>query len=173
MSERQANAQPCFTPLTMKGSAAGRITLNHMCNPFDPMVSAAREKIGGTARTPLSVEMTTDQTVPMTTTNSIAISVCPNQSNASGTQHTLGSVCNPSASTPMVSCAAWNLAVSNPRGMPAMTPTTYPMSKRFIVTQSASKSVRSSTALCRYFQTSFGSGNSTADQTFHTASMCQ
>ena len=40
----------------------------------------------------------TDQTVPMMTTNSIALSVWPNQSSASGTQHTLGSVCSPSAS---------------------------------------------------------------------------
>ena len=54
-------------------------------------------------RAPLSVAMSTDQSVPMMTTNSIAPSVWPNQSSASGTQHTLGSVCSPSASTPIVS----------------------------------------------------------------------
>ena len=59
------------------------------------MVRAARAKIGGIVRAPLSVAMITDQSVPMTTTNSIALSVCPNQSSASGTQQTLGSVCKP------------------------------------------------------------------------------
>ena len=34
----------------------------------------------------------------MTTTNSMALSVWPNQSSASGTQQTLGRVCKPSAS---------------------------------------------------------------------------
>ena len=29
-------------PLTMNGSAAGKITLNHICSRFDPMVRAAR-----------------------------------------------------------------------------------------------------------------------------------
>src|SRR5208337_2828903 len=82
-------------PLTMNGSDAGRITLNQVCRPFEPIVRAARPKIGGTLRTPLSVAMITDQSVPMMTTKSIAVSVCPNQSSASGTQQTLGSVCKP------------------------------------------------------------------------------
>ena len=111
-------------PLTMNGSEAGRITLNHVCRPFEPIVRAARAKIGGTLPTPLSVAMITDQSVPMTTTKSIAVSVCPNQSSASGTQQTLGSVCRPSASTPMVSSQNLNRAVSSPSGKPAAMPMT-------------------------------------------------
>ena len=42
MSERQAKAQPCFMPLTMKGSEAGRMTFNQVCSRFEPMVRAAR-----------------------------------------------------------------------------------------------------------------------------------
>src|SRR5258706_14342558 len=77
-------------PLTMNGSDAGKMTLNQVCRPFEPIVRAARGIIGGTLRTPLSVAMITDQSVPMMTTKSIAVSVCPNQSSASGTQQTLG-----------------------------------------------------------------------------------
>src|SRR6266403_5201013 len=69
-------------PLTMNGSDAGRMTLNQVCRPLEPIVRAARAKIGGTLRTPLSVAMITDQSVPMMTTKSIAVSVCPNQSSA-------------------------------------------------------------------------------------------
>src|SRR5229473_1636749 len=54
----------------------------------------------------------------MITTNNIAPSVCPNHSNASGTQQTLGSVCKPSASTPIVSSTNFEDAVSNPSGKP-------------------------------------------------------
>src|SRR4051794_21049233 len=71
-------------PLTMKGREAGKMTLNHVCSPLEPMVRAARAKIGGTLRTPLSVAMITDQRVLMMTTKSIATSVCPNQSSARG-----------------------------------------------------------------------------------------
>jgi hypothetical protein len=106
--ERHANAQPCFIPLKMNGRDAGGITLSHACSRFEPMVRAARAKIGGTLRTPLSVAMMTDQSVPMMTTKSIAASVCPNQRIASGTQQTLGSVCKPSASTPSVSSQSLN-----------------------------------------------------------------
>src|ERR1700751_6439041 len=56
------------------------------------------------------------------TTKSIAVSVCPNQSSASGTQQTLGSVCKPSASTPSVSSQNLYRAVSNPSGKPAAMP---------------------------------------------------
>src|SRR5258706_15548833 len=65
-------------PLTMNGSDAGKMTLNQVCRPFEPIVRAARAIIGGTLRTPLSVAMITDQSVPMMTTKSIAVSVCPN-----------------------------------------------------------------------------------------------
>ena len=50
------------------------------------------DQIGGIERTPSLVAMSTDQRVPMTTTKSMAASVWPNQSSASGTQHTLGRV---------------------------------------------------------------------------------
>jgi hypothetical protein len=49
---------------------------------FEPIVRAARAKIGGTLRTPLSVTVITDQSVPMITTKRIAASVCPNLSSA-------------------------------------------------------------------------------------------
>jgi hypothetical protein len=39
------------------------------------MVRAARVKMGGMLRTPVSVAITTDQTVPMMTTNNIALRV--------------------------------------------------------------------------------------------------
>src|SRR5213079_1782769 len=100
MRERQAKAQPCFIPLTRKGKEAGRITLVHLWRPVEPIVFAARAKIGGMFRTPVSVAITTDQTVPMTTTKSIALSVWPNQGKASGIQQTLGKVWSPSARTP-------------------------------------------------------------------------
>ena len=38
MSERQAKAQPCFMPLTTKGSEAGSMTCSHVCNSPEPMV---------------------------------------------------------------------------------------------------------------------------------------
>src|SRR6266513_4830659 len=116
MSERQAKAQPCFIPLTRNGSEAGRITFVHLCRPVEPIVLAARAKIGGILRTPVSVAITTDQTVPITTTKSMALSVWPNQSNASGTQQTLGNVCKPSDKVPMVSCKILQRAVSKPSG---------------------------------------------------------
>ena len=94
-------------------------------NDLDPGVQAAR------AHGPRSAHVNrrdiahavirrdrTDQSVPMTTTNCIAISVWPNQSSASGTQQTLGNVCSPRPSTPIVSCAHWNRAVSKPSGTP-------------------------------------------------------
>src|SRR5438094_3282486 len=93
ISERQANAQPCFIPLIKCGSDAGKITWIHRWNGPEPIVRAARAKIGEIVRTPVSVAITTDQTVPMITTKSIAPSVCPNHSNARGTQQTLGNVC--------------------------------------------------------------------------------
>src|SRR5271166_6530876 len=40
--------------------------------------------------------ITTDESDPMTTANSIASSVCPNESKVSGTQQTLGKVRKPS-----------------------------------------------------------------------------
>jgi len=52
------------------------------------------------------VAIITDHIVPMTTTKSIAVSVWPNQINASGTQQTLGRVWQPSASDPTVSSIA-------------------------------------------------------------------
>ena len=58
----------------------------------------------------------------MMTTNSIAFSVCPNHSSASGIQQTLGSVCSPSASTPMVSWKNCDVLVSRPSGMPIAMP---------------------------------------------------
>src|SRR5205809_6044620 len=122
MSERQAKAQPCFIPLMRYGNEAGRITFVHLCNPVDPIVFAARAKIGGILRTPVSVAMTTDQTVPITTTNNMALSVWPNQSNANGTQYTLGSVWNPSASTPMVSSMNFEAEVKSPSGRPIRIP---------------------------------------------------
>ena len=58
----------------------------------------------------------------MITTNCIAVSVWPNQISASGTQQTLGSVCSPSPSTPIVSPAHLKRAVSRPSGTPSSTP---------------------------------------------------
>jgi hypothetical protein len=60
----------------------------------------------------------------MMTTKSIAISVCPNQSSARGIQQTLGSVCKPSASNPIVSSQNLTRAVSSPSGKPAAMPMT-------------------------------------------------
>src|SRR3954468_16283886 len=116
MSERQAKAQPCFIPLTKYGRDAGRMTLVHLWRPVDPMVLAARAKMGGMFRTPVSVAITTDQTVPITTTKSIALSVWPNQSKASGIQHTLGKVWRPSARTPIVSSTNLDAEVNSPSG---------------------------------------------------------
>ena len=75
-------------------------------------------------RAPVLVAMSTDQTVPMTTTNSIALSVWPNHSSASGTQQTLGSVCSPSAIDPIVSSKNCDVPVSRPSGSPITTPIT-------------------------------------------------
>ena len=41
MRDRQANAQPCFMPLTTKGSAAGNMTRSQVCRPREPIVRAA------------------------------------------------------------------------------------------------------------------------------------
>ena len=59
----------------------------------------------------------------MMTTKSMAASVCPNHPSASGTQHTLGNACIPSASTPTVSWKTLNFAVKSPSGMPSRSPT--------------------------------------------------
>ncbi len=75
-------------------------------------------------RAPWSVAMITDQTVPMTTTNSMAPSVCPNHSSASGTQHTLGRVCSPSASEPTVSPSSCDALMNRPSGRPMQMPMT-------------------------------------------------
>ncbi len=64
----------------------------------------------------------TDQVVPMTTTNSMAPSVWPNHSSASGTQQTLGRVCRPSASEPSVSSKNCDVLVSSPSGKPIARP---------------------------------------------------
>jgi hypothetical protein len=66
--------------------------------------------------------MMTDHVVPITTTNSIAPSVCPNQSSANGTQHTLGKVCSPSAKDPTVSFSTGLALVISPNGRPMTTP---------------------------------------------------
>jgi hypothetical protein len=66
--------------------------------------------------------MTTEPTVPMITTKSIAASVCPNHKSASGIQQTLGSVCNPSASAPTVSWKISEVLVIRPSGKPMRTP---------------------------------------------------
>src|SRR5260370_19772207 len=73
-------------------------------------------------RAPVSVAMTTDQTVPINTTNSIAPSLWPNQSSANGIQQTLGRVCSPSAITPTVSSTNCNRLDSRPRGSPIARP---------------------------------------------------
>src|SRR6202045_3109020 len=117
-------------------------------------------------RTPVSVAITTDQTVPMITTNNIAPSVCPNQSNASGTQQTLGNVCKPSASTPMVSSTNFEDAVSSPSGRPMASPIKYPSNKRRSVTDVACNNVPSRKALARYSDTLPGDGNKIGDQIF-------
>ena len=78
--------------------------------------------MGGMLRAPWSVAMTTDQTVPITTTNSIAVSVWPNQTKARGTQHTLGRVCSPSARVPTVSSSVRDALVSRPSGRPMASP---------------------------------------------------
>ena len=65
----------------------------------------------------------TDQTVPMMTTNNIAVSVWPNHSSASGTQHTLGRVCKPERQhAQRVLARALNRAVSKPSGSPNAKP---------------------------------------------------
>ncbi len=53
---------------------------------------------------------------------SIALSVCPKAINAGGTQQTLGNVCNPSASVPIVSRRRVQRAVRSPSGKPPATP---------------------------------------------------
>ena len=85
-------------------------------------VRAARAKMGGMLRTPVSVAMTTDQTVPMMTTNNIALSVWPNQSKARGIQQTLGKVWRPRAMTPMVSSTNLEAEVRRPSGRPIAIP---------------------------------------------------
>src|SRR3984893_10653034 len=117
-------------------------------------------------RTPVSVAITTDQTVPMITTNNIAPSVCPNQSNASGTQQTLGNVCKPSASTPIVSSTNFEDAVRSPSGKPMSSPIKYPSNKRRIVTVVACNKVPSRKALIRYSPTLLGAGNRIGEQIF-------
>src|SRR5205814_6639907 len=164
MSDRQANAQPCFIPLIKYGSDAGKITCSHRWNGPEPIVRAARAKIGGMVRTPVSVAITTDQTVPMITTNNIAPSVWPNQSNASGTQQTLGSVCKPRASTPIVSSTNFEDAVNNPSGRPIASPIKYPSNKRRNVTAVPCNKVPSRKALVRYSATLRGDGNKIGDQ---------
>src|SRR5207302_2725630 len=132
----------------------------------EPIVLAARAKIGEIVRTPVSVAITTDQTVPMITTNNIAPSVCPNQSNASGTQQTLGSVCSPSASTPIVSSTNFEDAVRRPSGKPIASPIKYPINKRRSVTAVACSKVPSRNALTKYSPTLRGEGNKIGDQMF-------
>ncbi len=58
----------------------------------------------------------------MITTKSIAASVCPNHNSASGIQQTLGSVCSPSASAPIVSWKMSEVLVTRPSGRPMTTP---------------------------------------------------
>src|SRR5439155_3349994 len=108
--------------------------------------------------------MTTDQTVPMITTNNIAPSVWPNQSNASGTQQTLGNVCKPSASTPIVSSMNVSEAVRSPSGKPIASPIRYPSNRRRSVTIEALSNVPSRAELTRYSNTLAGDGNNTGDQ---------
>ena len=86
------------------------------------MVLAARRYIGGMLVTPCCVARIKDHTVPMTTTNSIADSSCPNHIIASGTQQTLGSACNPNASIPIVSLKILKREQSIPIGMPMQMP---------------------------------------------------
>src|SRR5436305_12339085 len=115
-------------------------------------------------RTPVSVAITTDQTVPMITTNNIAPSVWPNQSNASGTQQTLGSVCNPRASTPIVSSTNFEDAVNNPSGRPIASPIKYPSNKRRNDTAVAYTNVPSLKALVRYYDKTRGEGKKIDDK---------
>src|SRR2546430_8152582 len=115
-------------------------------------------------RTPVSVAITTDQTVPIITTNNIAPSVWPNQSKASGTQQTLGNVCNPSASTPIVSSTNFDDAVRRPSGSPISSPIKYPTNKRRSVTAVACNNVPSRNALAKYSATLLGEGSKIGDQ---------
>src|SRR6202011_2050231 len=102
----------------------------------------------------------------MITTNNIAPSVCPNQSSARGTQQTLGNVCNPSASTPIVSSTNFEDAVSRPSGRPIASPIKYPTSSRRSVTAVACSKVPSRNALFKYSATLPGEGNKIGDQIF-------
>src|SRR6266581_3942487 len=142
------------------------MTCTHRCNGPEPIVRAARAKIGGIVRTPVSVAITTDHTVPMITTNNIAPSVWPNQSNASGTQQTLGNVCKPRASTPIVSSTNVEDAVNNPSGKPIANPIKYPSNNRRNVTAVACNKVPSRNAPPRYSATLPGDGNKIGDQIF-------
>src|SRR5205814_9450452 len=122
--------------------------------------------MGGIVRTPVSVAITTDQTVPMITTNNIAPSVWPNHSSASGTQQTLGKVCKPSASTPIVSSTKVSDAVKRPSGKPIASPMKYPIRSRRNVTDAALTKLPSRAALTRYSKTLCGDGSNTGDQIF-------
>ena len=73
---------------------------------------------------PFWVESSTLHSVPMMTTKSRAASVCPNQMQASGTQHTLGRACKPRASMPRVSFTLRKRAASIPSGTPSTRPMT-------------------------------------------------
>jgi hypothetical protein len=124
MRERQANAQPCFIPLTINGNAASRITLNHICKRFEPIVSAARQKdrrdvshagIRGNDHRPQRAHNHDKQHGGFGLTE-------PKQRER--TQQTLGSVCNPRAVVPIVSRNKFQRAVNKPNGKPPTMPTT-------------------------------------------------
>ena len=117
-SERHAKVHPRRAPLTMPGSAAGRITRVHSTRPRAPMVRAARKSSGGMVFTALSVARVMESSDPSTMTTWIAASPRPNQSSASGSQHTDGTAWRPSTSTPTVSFTTRTRARHTPRTTP-------------------------------------------------------
>jgi len=70
-----------------------------------PIVRAARTYVGGKFITPSRTDTVIETNDPITTTNKIARSFNPNQSNANGNQQMLGRDWNPATSDPNVSSA--------------------------------------------------------------------
>src|SRR5438105_15074025 len=112
MSERQANAQPCFRPETMKGRLAGRRTYQNSLHPLAPPLRPAWLKILGISLRPSSIANVTDSREPMTTTNRLALWLSANHNNARGHQQILAKLWRLTSNAPTVASRKLLLSTS-------------------------------------------------------------
>ena len=90
-----------------------------LLGPYDFInILEARSKSGGMSRAPAAEEIAIEFTEPISTTNTIALSLRPNHRIASGNHVMLGSDCSPSTRLPTVSFAHPNTPMHTPTDSP-------------------------------------------------------